>query len=1005
MIYCFSYKGRLGQWPHYALILPQRNVGRGRREKFPNVQIYANICNMDKLAAKEGVRSLVSKFKAIQEEGGLKRYTEEETKKDFILPLFHALGWEVHDKREVSAEETISGKRVDYGFYIAGHAQFYVEAKNAKDETDNPKFANQATSYAWNKGVTWAILTNFKTLEIFNAQSADESIASRRFKSIAWDEYGERFDELWLLSREACETGELDKEAEKAGKKLKRVSVTSKLVEDLNEARATMSQALLTWNPTLAKDPHLLDEGVQRILDRIIFIRVLEDRGIEPPTLRPLVREWSANYHGRQIRDKLLYQAMEEKFRDLDDIYNSNLFASHASDTWEEQKNVIENIIEKFYGKENYYEYDFKAIPADILGTVYEQYLGHRLAKAAKGDLFGGSDLDVAKDARKRKEQGIYYTPRFIVDYIVENALGPVLAKCESITDLQKIKVLDPACGSGSFLIKALELIYKRYQEMGAEGEFVKFQILKNNLYGVDLDDQAVEIARLNLLIAALEKRMKMPGLDNIRNGNSLISGEDEELKRRFGKNWRDKKPFNWEKEFPEVFAQGGFDVIIGNPPYIKEYINKSAFDGLHESPYYQGKMDIWTMFASVATDLLKDGGVLSFIAPNNWVTNAGASKFRNKILSEGELKTFIDFGDYKVFDTAGIQTMIFAFEKGNPQSNYSAEYLRIDDKDIVEEKLVTVLHKEKRLIKIEPARLIDKNITFSGDGSSVILDKIEHKRNFVLTDKEVGQGIVSPQEFAIGQHAALIKEVQPGDGIFVLDEAELKKLRLTAKEKSIIRPFYKTEQISRYNADKHNLRWIIYSDKNVVRNIKQYPNIKQHLDRFTSVITSDFGPYGLHRARNEEFFKGPSIFSIRKTDRPQFSYVDFPCYVSQTFFIISTKRVDLKFLTGLLNSELVAFWLRHKGKLQGDQLQVDKGPLLDIPLCIGNKAQQKRVSTLVDKMINLNTLLHTETENSEKWSKLKIEIERTDKEIDGEVCKLYGLTDEEVQTVEQATT
>ena len=165
------------------------------------------------------------------------------------------------------------------------------------------------------------------------------------------------------------------------------------------------------------------------------------------------------------------------------------------------------------------------------------------------------------------------------MDYIVESALAPVLEKCKDINDLQKVKVLDPACGSGSFLIKALELIYKKYEQFGRTGQYTKLDILANNLYGVDLDEQAVEIARLNLLIAALEERMKMPNLGNIKNGNSLISGADEELKKRFGKDWRDKKAFNWETEFPEVFKQGGFDVVIGNPPWVSAKGKQKSVD------------------------------------------------------------------------------------------------------------------------------------------------------------------------------------------------------------------------------------------------------------------------------------------------------------------------------------------------------------------------------------------------------------------------------------------
>lgn len=942
---------------------------------------------MDKGAAKKEIERLVERFRQVEQTGELKRYSEEDTKKNFIMPLFRTLGWDV-DGPEVSSEESIVGKRVDYGFYIDRHIQFYLEAKAAKEDTEQEKFANQAISYSWNKGTTWAVLTNFKLLEIFNAEDATASIHSKRFKSIPYNEYAERFDELWLLSKEACAQKLLDKEAEKAGKKSKRVSVTAKLVEDLNEARALLSRMFITWNPKLelAKNPHLLDEGVQRVLDRLIFIRVAEDRGIEEPTLQPLVREWEAKREAGK-EDKLLYQAMEEKFREFDGIYNSNIFAPHPSDTWEEHKNVVREIIEKFYGKYGYYTYDFKAIPADILGTVYEQYLGHRLAKAAKGDLFGTSDLGVTKDARKRKEQGIYYTPRFIVDYIVENALSPVLGKCESVGDLQKIKVLDPACGSGSFLIKALELIYKKYESFGAKGEFVKRQILVNNLYGVDLDDQAVEIARLNLLVASLEKREKMPTLTNIRNGNSLISGTDEELKKRFGKDWGDKKPFNWQQEFPEVFKQGGFDIIIGNPPYIKEFVNKSAFDGLHESPYYQGKMDLWTLFACISIDLLKDGGVMSFIAPNNWVSNAGASIFRDKILTDGQLRVFVDFGDYKVFEQAGIQTMVYVFEKERPKPKYSVEYLRIADKNISEDKLAVDISKEKQKVEIEPARLIGKNITFSGAESSSIFDKLASKADFQLTDKEVAQGIVADPDKA-----------------FIFDENGT----YSKEEKALLKAYFTS--VSRYSSGEQRglIAYLNKSGKYDIDNLSQIKSqllgYRKELDSRREVKTGKLNWFNLHWPRDENFFKsGPKLIGGIRVKEPSFFYTEQLYYGSRALNFIKTDRINLKYLTGVLNSKLCFFWLKNKGKQLGDLLQVDKGPLLEIPIHTGDKEQQKQIITLVDKMLDLNTKLAEETKDSEKWKKMKTDIERIDKEIDTEVYKLYGLTGDEIKTVEDS--
>ena len=179
-----------------------------------------------------------------------------------------------------------------------------------------------------------------------------------------------------------------------------------------------------------------LDEGVQKLLDRLIFLRVAEDRGIEGPILKELLRE-----HEEKGGHK--FQSMIKKFRELDEIYNSNLFSEHPFEKWEEYGDATENVIKILYGKPGYYEYDFKVMPADVLGGVYENYLGYRLEKSRKG-------LSVSKDAKKRKEHGIYYTPDFIVDYIVKNTLKPVLDKCTSVEQLKKIKVLDPACGSGS---------------------------------------------------------------------------------------------------------------------------------------------------------------------------------------------------------------------------------------------------------------------------------------------------------------------------------------------------------------------------------------------------------------------------------------------------------------------------------------------------------------------------------------------------------------------------
>ena len=944
---------------------------------------------------KEEISVLVEKYKEILQNKTQKSYSEEDTIKDFILPLFDILGWKTSDKKEVSAQDHIKGTgRPDYNFKINEITQFYLEAKKLSVDMDDEDFAFQVINYSWNKGVTYAVLTDFEKIKVFNAQRIDKTdLMDRMVFEISYENFIDDFETLWKLSKQSFKEKELDAYAEKIGKKEKSVSVSTvikKLNEDIQWCRERLTESFEACNESRHIPKDMIDEGVQKLLDRLIFLRVAEDRGVEPNILKNLLREVEAS--GQKASSP--FEVLVSKFREMDAIYDSNLFSEHYFEKWEEYSGALKEVIYKLYGKKGQYEYNFKEMPADVLGSVYESYLSYKLSatQVVNRNLFkqDGEKILVHKDAKKRKEQGIFYTPPFVVDYIVRNALKPVLDKCKTVDDLKKIKVLDPSCGSGSFLIKALDAIAEKYEEFGSDNPYIKRRIILENIYGVDLDGQAVEIARLNLLINSLDERGALPRLDgNIKNGNSLVSGTDEEMKKQFGENWRDKKPFNWQEQFPDVFKQGGFDVIIGNPPYIKEFVNKSAFDGLHNNPYYQGKMDLWTMFACVSVDLLKVGGIMGFIAPNNWVTNAGASIMRNKILTDGELKTFIDFGDYKVFEQAGIQTMIYIFEKKKPEQKYEVQYLRINDKNILEEKLVSEIFGDKAKVEIEPEKLIDKNITFSDQESGSIFDKIESKKNFELTDKEVGQGIVAaPDKYFLEKN---------------IDD-------YNKNEKEFLKPFFTAS--GRYKSGESENYIFYISDKNFGdKKLKDYPNIEKHFEQFEEILKEAKIKYGtpnkpyfyLHREREEMFFKqGPKIICGVRTTYPSFFYTEDTYYGSRALNFIKTDRINLKYLTGILNSKLSYFWLKNKGKQLGDLLQVDKGPLLEIPIYVGAENQQKQIIVLVEKIISLNKELRETPENTDKWDNLKSEIEKTDHKIDDEVYKLYELTDEEIKIVEK---
>ncbi len=624
---------------------------------------------MNKEQAKEEVKKLIAKYEQVKTSGKIKSYTEEETKNAFIKPLFEVLGWDFSNKEEVSAEESIlSSGRVDFGLYINGRAKLYIEAKPLKADLNQEEYARQAIRYSWNRDVTWAILTDFEGLKVFNAKAASKYLGDKLFFSINYDEYLERFEQLWLLSKDSFLNNLLDKEAERVGKKIIKSPITDSLYKDFNKCREILTNDLNVMNEGIDKE--LLDEGVQRLLDRLIFIRVAEDRGIEPSTLIPLLRSWE-----NSDRKKPLYAFMISKFRELDKVYNSNLFSPHPFENWVDYGDSTKKVIKILYGTEGYNEYDFKVIPADILGSVYENYLGYKLSQSQKG-------LSLDKAAGKRKEQGIYYTPAFIVDYIVRNALKPVLDKCVSVNDLKKIKVLDPACGSGSFLVKALEVIVEKYIEFNYEDdENLRKQILLDNIFGVDLDEQAVEIAKLNLLINTLREKGELPSLNsNIKNGNSLISGTDKELEKYFGKDFRKKKPFNFKEQFPKIFQQGGFDVVIGNPPYVNMYSLKKEDVNFFKNKYIlaSGYFDLFSIFIEMSINNLKTFGNLGFIIPSLFLKGLEYQPLRKYINENSKEVTLKEMGD-RVFANVNMPTCILNLTKQQNESNKDFFESKID--------------------------------------------------------------------------------------------------------------------------------------------------------------------------------------------------------------------------------------------------------------------------------------------------------------------------------------
>ena len=322
---------------------------------------------LTKEQAKEEVKKLVDKYNRIVESGSIKRYKEEDTKAEFIEPLFEALGWDVRNTEndeEVVREERISKGRVDYSFRINGIPKFFLEAKALKEDLDNIKFVEQAINYSWHKGCTWAVLTDFEAIKIFNAEWKSVNPLQAQFgQTLPCQLFLEKFDTLWLLSRESFEKKLLDIEAEKWGKKVKKIPVDKQLLGDLTKFRDLLNKNILKNNASKNLSGDELDEAVQRIIDRLIFIRTLEDKELEAPMLQSVVRE---------DLNRRIYKKLNLVFRKIDDIYNSKLFAWLLCD---QDLTIDDDVLSKiisglFATSDNSVRYDFSAIDADVLGNI-----------------------------------------------------------------------------------------------------------------------------------------------------------------------------------------------------------------------------------------------------------------------------------------------------------------------------------------------------------------------------------------------------------------------------------------------------------------------------------------------------------------------------------------------------------------------------------------------------------------------------------------------------------
>jgi len=555
-----------------------------------------------------------------------------------------------------------------------------------------------------------------------------------------------------------------------------------------------------------------------------------------------------------------------------------------------------------------------------------------------------------------------------IEDYLLDNSVKP---------DAEKIL-------SNKVLIKQFEKEVAELPEVWVDNTTIQASLFgdetKQTLFQIDRNKEKrnillKRIQNCKAVIAKEERKATVTGLEKVIHDmvgwdpydqNSTSPFFDPEW--MFGLACR----CGTEPQSPDKY--GSFDIIIGNPPYLKEgRIWKTLFANYKDSPYYQGKMDLWYMFACCGIDFLNVNGCLCFIATNNWVTSGGARLLRNKVISDTQIKQIVDFGNFKIFETADIQTMVMLFSRNKVIDYYHFDYRKLAGNALFSDVLDLLNNKPNNKATYIFPEIIrnsfkDKYLTFSTDDT--VLDKITPKGIF-LTEDEVAQGIVPNPDVVNSRNIQKISQskvdffnITVGDGVFILNKNVTENF--PNNEQKYIKTVYEPTDVEKYCILNSNKR-ILYITKNNYDN--DAPRIVEHLDKYKEImedrrenLNRRLNFYHLHWPRDPIFFSaGSKILSVRKCDKPTFAYTEKEAYVMMAINIIKTNRFNLKYLVGLLNSKLIAFWLKNKGKLQGDNYQVDKEPLLQIPLYHPTDDQQQPIITIVDYLIFL-TQTHNKT-------------------------------------------
>lgn len=1097
------------------------------------------------------IGNLVSGFRKDVGEYRSKDTKEAAIRQQFIDRFWEALGWDVGDTRQLgptqaeviiekhieTVESTgLRNRRPDYIFRLGGFPRFIVEAKKPAVDIDEDRDAIfQAKQYAWNSTIPFAILTNFEQFRLYDTtlkpifQQPQRGVIEEF--SLDYGRYEAQWDVLYSnFGRDAVSDGALERLLARV-KKFKpgrRIRTVDRMLVDLKGGEP-VDRVFLSYLDTHRKQfareiyrrnkrafPEAdtlhgaakLTEAVQRLMDRLVFMRVCEDRDIiRFGTLREILQR-VGNEGGE------FYEALSATFRDLDAKYNGYLYKPHPlTDALEVDGNLLADFTRGLYPPEG--AWDFAAIGDDILGIVYERFLGN-VVTVRQGQAV------IEEKPEVRHAGGVYYTPRFIVDTIIRRVVGPKVAG-KAPAEVLDVKILDPACGSGSFLVAALQYLFDyclgavngnpsvaraivpalsagagtkgrrkksdiAFQDKGGRWHLApdfRSALLTHCIHGVDIDRQAVEVTVMSLYLKMLEsklpenwatlwvERQLLPPLDNnIQCGNSLISeadwfayaentkatlfGEDKDIAFRINR-------FDWtsrtrgfgrllDSEAIKAGARGGFDCIIGNPPYIRvQELNKWAPE---ECAFYKwryksaakGNYDIYVVFTERCLSLLVPDGLLGFIMPHKfWQAKYGEGL--RKVIADGEhLTALVDFGDQQVFEGATTYTAVHVLSRA-PSTN-PVDYAKVStlddgrgqcaDLDASKNAIGTHRFKARRPEGAGPW-------VFTNGKIAKWLDAVraDHKTLGQLTSK-IAQGLVS------GCDPVFYVERRGKE--FFSDETG----RSHALERELIHPLLKgSVHIRRWAFDPTTLavlfpyrlvkgEWKLISP---VQMKEEYPIAHAYLsecrgkleEREKKERKNESGDTVRGEDRKPLYDRPFAGRNFYRYSRPQ-NFEVMPCakllvpamgrraeYAidekGEFYFvgsggggggahaIIPNIKIDLRYLCGLLNSELLdAFLQRVTTPFHSGWFAYSKAYIAQIPIKLPETAEDKKLAKRITDSVRVIMAAKTKLRDSvasfagiksglksavlsdRETRSLEAEVEAHEKRINETVFALYGV-------------